>query len=386
MIPFALIEPRRLTYQGKQIRVCHISGLPRSIAVETEKDLQGFLYLSWWKPQAIFYGNRKRRRYKWRIQERHWKKFRNVFDLLRGIQQALESAQKDAIPTIEELQNLCQSIRVETQNLERITDIDAAKLKMELKKAHEVLRPKHSAALREAADQIKFCIPIRDSRGRLNKGVIQARLTAVDNRLLERLAKILAWLQNYAGWEILLRQLSENQRKATVFFEEVICGCKRRLGDPKGRNAAKLIAEISRPIGWLNNLRQIRGYGTWADNCRGDIIQINTALAKQQWDQALKITNRLLQSVRLKRFHFRLNRLSLEIGLDVINGQLSLERHAQAIVALQNELARIDERGFKTPICKDVIELLGAAKDYLVQDGDGVKQARAAIKRAMKCF
>ena len=166
-----------------------------------------FYLLSWKEPSEKKYKTPFQRIKKgWRKTERRWKKFpQGLNSLIRGLFQAIWDGKLERIPTIEELKNICQEAKIEILSLRSMTKEEISHFRRErLLKSFEILKKARKPSLKEAKNQLLFCLPLRDSLGRINIVVIRARLGAVERRYEERLEGIYSWLPVYlARLEIL---------------------------------------------------------------------------------------------------------------------------------------------------------------------------------------
>ena len=218
--------------------------------------------------------------------------------------------------------------------------------------------------------QIEFAIIFRDSKNRLNTGMVCARLVAAKNRLKERVDSILYWLDRYGEWgeaisifltfhrhylprlEIRLAQLSENE----IFQNE------------KNGNNAATIARVENIMREIDNLQFFGGWRKWAMQCNKDLALCRGHVSKGNIAEAAYILKKIRQATRLKLVQYEIHELLLRIDMDQMEKTQNSPDHIKTIQIIEEVLDSIDETGFRTPVIDELREKLSAASALLAKD------------------
>lgn len=344
---------------GAPHRVHPIKHFPKSVLVEPNS---GKFFMQYWR-LAKERGEKR---------QRAFREYPDIYSLFRSLIQAREQTKRKRIPTLEELKAECADVNILTNTI-KAADADAiAQAKASMAKMLEKLENAKTIELKEASEQIECAIIFRDSKNRMNTGVVCARLVATKNRLKERVENILYWLDRYGEWgeaisifltfhrqylprmEIRLVQLSE-----TEIFENA----------QRGRNAAT-IARIENIIREIYNLQFFGGWRKWALQCKKDLTACIVQIRQGKISEAAAELKKVKQATKLKLIQYEIHELLLEIDLGQIEKTIDAFSHAKAVHAIGKKIDFIDETGFRTSIKNDLREELAAAAALL---GKGVK-------------
>ncbi len=307
-------------------------------------DAHGRFYMSHWFPQ-ISGQTPKERQLEIRDPEKEkiWIQYPDgLGSILRGVTLAIVSGKSRRLPQIAEIQTICSEFRAElTLANPEIQDIKA--FKSALRQAAAALANAKKPELKEAREKLIFILPLRDSQGRFNVGMIAARLTAVIDRLVERLTGIYAWLPRFLGRQEALENLRQ-------WIQNAISDLNRHL------KAGCLIWPPA-----LNFLFSIRPFIYWARNARADLKQAEKFFTEQKPNQAQICINRVLQAIKIAGAIFRLEDLLEEYDFDLLQKRSRPAYYQKRIEQIGNWLKTIDESDFRGPVCKKALGCLRAA-------------------------
>ena len=353
---FELYKPHLITYwakQGKtrqklQLRVWPIKGLPETIV----DDRQGYFYASYWRSQSNLTGPKKRRGKVWRIQERHWRRFGDIFSLFRGLSQIVAEAQTEVIPAIHQLGLQAQDLQVKFTDLKEMSPEQIRTLQAAICQIRWWLKGKRRPESTEAQEQLKFCLALRDRTGRINVAVIQTRLGAVNRRLLERLNHVHDWLINYAGWLQTIKSFTAFQFRELNDLKQGINSMLKIVADKKKIQCQRigLIARIKKPRPWIKALRQIGGFKDWAEYTNHDLAAAATYLKNSQDAAACQMLFKLQQSVLFKQAQFPLSNILLGLHLNRLNGQNNQPELAEKLQGIIREIEALNDSQFSKPV------------------------------------
>jgi len=364
--------------RGSQIRICcHSAGQPpRQIWVKVlatiaggdliAVDKQGQLYTTFWQTES------KRPAGKPTISKRHWRKYsQGLYSLKRALLYALFEAEEIKIPTLAELQEFCQNKRAQISVLANgIKELQS--IALEFTALQGYLANKKRWPLKESRGQLRFFLLLRDSLGRINIGVLQARLSAINSRFTAELEHLLGWTPHYAAR---LSSVTALQRQ----FERGITDISRQLGGllvHQGFKTGKtsdpqvvLMRDLlRRQIALLNGLRQIQPFTKWADYCLADLAWAHNLLEQKQFDLAQVVIKRLTQAMRLRLLGFQLEEVLAEFSFDLLFGRVDQKQYCRRISCLYSQLQKVDETGFAKPVCQ--LQILPALKKAMAALAD----------------
>ena len=383
---FKPINPRRITYRNERFTAHQISGLPENILV----DKHGYLYLSYWQSLSLLDSPTKRQEKEWRVQERRFRKYNDIFALLRGFSEIVEKTQDECIPTLADLQADCADIRIQITGLRYLSPDEIRKLEQEITKAHHFLSTKVRPELQEATDQLACCILLRDSMGRINTAALSARMVAVNNRLVERLAGIFGWMNNYASWYQAVKQFATMQQRQIVDFESslatALCHDIFSRNVERGNQRQYLATMLKKHHEWLEILSRFRGFSVWANYCLTDLSRAISFIQQGDFAAGKVIVLRLRESIKLKQLQFEINDLVLNISLKLVEKENNWQDCINRIRQIHNKLEQIQENGFKQPVRPQIQECLTVANTFLQQfrgETRSIRQAKASLKQAL---
>ena len=382
---FELYKTEPIPYREEQVDVFGIKGLPDSIRIGRN----GKIYFSWWVSDEPLDSPKKRRDKSWLSEERRWRQYPDMFALFRGLDETVTKTMESAIPTVEGFRSEFCDVDVELIGLRELTDDEIAQLKQQLYKLSALLDPKRSEPLKEARDQITCCIPLRDSLNRQhNVGVLRCRVNTGSRRLHERLRDIYTWLTHYASWRQAVANFGEYQRHHLSDLQCQLRAISQQLDASRPLTKGTIMARMRDTIVWLDNLRLVGGFTAWATHASKDVHALAEQVGSKKWREAKRTATRLSNAADLKWGQFRINALVLTVATDQLKQVWRPGEYRPSIDSLLTQVRKIDEAGFKQPVCDKIVSHLETADVFLSSqpaDGSG-EQFKAALRNAMSLF
>ncbi len=341
-------------------------------------DKKGQLYTTYWQTET------KRPEGKCRINKRHWRRYpKGLYSLERGLLYALLETEEVRIPTLHELQKFCQDKRARIRVLkDGISELQTIAAEFTELKAY--LAAKTRWTFRESNQQLRFFLLLRDGLGRLNVGVLQARLSTIDNRFSQELEHLLGWTPHYAARVSTVTALQRQFERST----ETIC---RKLGAMLAHQAFQtgktpdqqvaLMREVlNRQILILQTLQQIQPFTKWAKYCLADLIEADNLLRQKKFPEAQVVIKRILEAMRLRIFGFQLEELIKQLGFDLLLGRADKAKLGKTVEGLDRQFRKIDEIGFVEPVRTVILANLETA-EAAIKEGR-YPQAKVLLKQA----
>ncbi|MFA6215659.1 MAG: hypothetical protein WC768_03760 [Patescibacteria group bacterium] len=368
----------QITYRGKQVTVKVIVSIEGHDLVVV--DSEGRVYTTWWEVNADQAAEPLR------VQQRHWRRYTvGIYDLRRALLHSLVTAEQTTIPTLEELQKFCQRKGAEIRILKGNVAKELEQLTPQFTELADFLAGKIRWPLVKGSHQLHFFLLLRDSLGRLNVGVLSARLTTINARLTDELKHLAGWMPHYAARLSAIRMLQDQFQTVTREIQTSLQAMKRHEAFTKNKTTRKQVAGIvtalDRQVCLLIRLQHVQPFTKWAKYCQADLNEAKVFATKGAFDQALELINRILEAMKLRVLSFEIEeliaQLSLDIRLDRVAGGLYRER----INLLIAECQAIDETGFTQPVCRETV-LPELVKAQTAAVSDQWKRVKNALKRA----
>lgn len=371
----------RIRYQSnnqkpQQIWVAVLATIGGNNLVAVDK--QGQLYTTYWQTEtARPRGNRV-------ISKRHWRRYpKGLYSLERGLLYALIEAEEVKIPTLRELQEFCQDKCVQIRILENdISELQTIAAEFTELKAY--LAAKTRWTFRESNQQLRFFLLLRDGLGRINIGVLQARLSAIDWRFSQELKNLVGWMPHYAARISTVITLQKQFERSTETIGRklgaMLAHQAFKTGKTQDRQIALMCDVLNRQILILQTLRQIQPFTKWATYCLEDLIKADDLLYRKQFTDAQVVIKRVLQAMHLRIFGFQLEELIKQLGFDLLLGRTDKTKLGKAVQGLCRQFRRINEIGFAEPVKAAILASLEAA-EAAIKDGQ-YPQAKALLKQA----
>ena len=148
------------------------------------------------------------------------------------------------------------------------------------------------------------------------------------------------------------------------------------------------MARMRDTIVWLDNLRLVGGFTAWATHASKDVHALAEQVGSKKWREAKRTATRLSNAADLKWGQFRINALVLTVATDQLKQVWRPGEYRPSIDSLLTQVRKIDEAGFKQPVCDKIVSHLETADVFLSSqpaDGSG-EQFKAALRNAMSLF
>ena len=342
---------------GKPHRVHPIKHFPTSVLVEPNS---GKFFMSYWR-LAKKRGERR---------QRAFREYPDVYSLFRSLVQTNESTKRKRIPTLEDLRTECIDINVHAGTISAADNGAIAQAKKSMAKILERLENAKTIELKEANEQLECAIVFRDSKNRLNVGVVCARLVAARNRLKERMENILYWLNRYSEWSEAISIFLAFHRRYLPRLETRLAELHRDVLELEFRrsNTDRIVRFIERIITEIQNLKFLGGWRNWALQCTKDLNMAIQFVREGATDAAAQSLRKVIQATRLKLIQYEIHELLMQIDLDQIEKIQNAPDHIKAIKAIEKTLDSIDETDFRTPVIDKLREKLSAAAALLAKN------------------
>lgn len=342
---------------GKSHRVHPIKHFPKSVLVEPNS---GKFFLQYWR-LAKERGEER---------QRAFREYPDMYSLFRSLIQSSESTKRKRIPTLEELKSECADVNVIANTIKAVDKDAISHAKRSMADMLEKLKNAKTIELKEASEQLECAIIFRDTKNRLNTGVVCARLVAAKNRLKERVENILYWLDRYGEW-------SEAVSVFLTFHRQYLPRLERRLtqlsekeifqNEHNGKNAAT-IARVENIHQEIDVLKFFGGWRNWALQCKKDLSMAIDGIRQGKINEASATLKKIRQATKLKLIQYEIHELLLRIDLDQIEKTQNASEHITTLQIIGEALDSIDETGFRTPIIDALREKLAAAAVLLAKD------------------
>lgn len=364
----------KIDYKGKKLRVFPIKNFPRSICL----DLSGNLYMSYW-PTPEKRDERKPRQYRM---------YKDIYSLFRAVMQTMERTKANRLPCLDQLTDDCREICADIRDIRKADEKDILKAQISMTKVLGQIMNGVTPEIREASEKVSFAIIFRDSLGRINTGMVSARLFAARNRIVERMQNILQWMRKYAEWKESIQTF--------VFFH------KNYL--PRLANRLKILidSEVSNlfdsdKIGILINklrniwreLEHLIWVGGWKNWCYQIKKDINECLAKISEDGREKIKLRIekiRQSVLLKIAQYTIHDILLDMDIELSQNVFEKSSHLAKIDLAISDVERIDDHDWRNPVCSKINSLLRTTVDVLRKSPLDKKNINASKKNLRMAY
>lgn len=366
----------RINHKGKRIWVKVIVAVSGRDLVAVDR--AGQIYTTWWETNADLTGDKPP------IKLRHWRCYsKGLYYLKRSLLYALVGAEQTRIPTLAQLQEFCQNCQAEIALLEGNMATQLGQMVPRFTQLAEFLAGKQRWTLVESKQQLSFFLLLRDSLGRLNIGVLQARLTAINWRFTNELEHLVGWLPHYAARFSAICNLQQQIQRQINQVARTLGAMTAHEAFKKGKTSAKqtkaLEQVLGRPSLVLVKLREVQPFTKWVKFCLADLWRATHFIISQEFDQAKKLLDKVNEAMKLRILAFELEKVICQLGLDLILGQVDSTAYWGKILDLCSRAEKIDESGFLEPVCqKTVLPNLDQAKSA-ARKGDW-----PAVKNALK--
>ena len=387
----------RIRWKGKRILVTILVTIQGGDLVVVDRE--GQLYTTWWEEHAESSGGHK-------LQHRHWRRYtKGIYHLSRALRYAMIETEGVKIPTMEELQEFCQKRRAEISLIE-VGDSIKHYLETMSGKFDELtsfLAGRRRQGLTEGRTHLSFFLLLRDSKGRVNIGVLQARLTAIDFRFMRELEHLAGWMPHYAARLNAVRRLQQQFQRSIRQVRQSLKAMTThqafQVGETSEKQVRGLIAALSRQITVLGQLEAIMPFRRWAKHCLADLAQARERFSRlfQAYEyhgkgcrveqlqannlaKVSQILDRLLESMKLRLIGFELEELIEQISVDLLLKQVDRLACWQTLLELIHQVERVDESDLADPVCDGVMSHLYVAKNMLEEYK--YPQTKTALKEA----
>ncbi len=353
MFELRIEEQKEIEYKGKKLCAYHIKNFPKSIFV----DLAGNLYMTYW-PTPDARDEKK---------ERELRLYKEVYSLLRGVIQTMERTKTKRLPDLEGLTQDCMEIGAEIRDIRAADEKDIEFAQRSMASVLEKIRFAQTPELKEASEKICFAIIFRDRLGRINIGMVSARLVAVKNRLVERIQNILSWMKKYAEWK-------QSIEAFVLFHKNYLPRLAQRVKNLIDHDAYDLINSgktqvLARKLNniWIeiHHLASIGGWKHWCSQVRNDIVECVEAIEALKNEKAMKCLDRIWQSTLLKIAQYKIHELLLHIDIELAQDVFRKHNHITGINRIIGDIQYIKEEGWRNPVCTKILTLLRMARSKL---------------------
>ena len=344
-------------------------------------DKKGRVYTTFWDQNASKPG-RKRSPYM-----RHWRCFRHGLAYLhRGLIYALINAEEVRTPTIEELKAFCAKKRDVTLSIINGGEkLQMEQLSREFDVLQRFLEKKERWPLVEARTQLSFFLLLRDSLGRLNIGVLKARLTTINARFATELKHLAGWTPQYAARFTAVHNLQRQIQEDVLSVQKTLTAMTFHGAFKKNQTTSKQVTGIQSclriQIALLQSIRVIEPFVCWGQLCLDDLIKTHTLVGKNDFIRAKIKINRLVESIKLRIIGFALEDLIGQLGLDMIRKSVDPIKYLSVITDQAIKLGAINESGFKQPVCGQILSFIESAAE--AANTKKYADAKEALKQAV---
>lgn len=326
-------------------------------------DKQGRLYTTWWTEQAHWYLD-------FRPTDRRWRRYNlGIFYLGRALLYALTEADQVKIPAIGELQNFCRQHNAKVAALEGNILPQLQAMSRQFSQLQQFLQYRKRRGFRQSQEQLSFFLLFRDSRGRINIGVLRARLAAIDGSFMKELEHLCGWTPHYAARlqavRNLQRQFQQNVQDANSRLSAMMAHEAMKTGKTSAKQVAGLKSVISSVIEVITKLAAVQPFCRWAKYCLADLRSALAEIDANRFANAYVVLKRLLESMKLRLIGFELEKLIEQISLDLFLGRTDRDAYWHKVIKLRDQLERINETGFVEPVCQHALALVQAGKEAL---------------------
>jgi len=375
-------DKTRITYHpkdqpAKRVQVTIVCTIEGKDLVALDRN--GDLYTTWWETDSV------RPLGKRRIFQRHWKKYENgIYSLKRSLTYALLGTKKIKVPTMEELQAFCKCKNAEIALLEEDPSKCLERIAGQFDEIEAFLSRRKRWTLTEAQRQLDFFLLLRDSQGRLNIGVLRARLATIDRRFEEELKHLLGWMPHYAARLSAVSNLQHRIEAKVAQTQRQLNAMLSHQAFTSGSTTAKQITGLRSNIQTvaqaITRLQKIKPFTTWAGHCLADLRQAYRQVGFRQFNDARTAIETTLQSIRLQIVGFELEDLICDLSLDIMFNQVNRNAYISRLEAILHQVTGIQDSHFRQPVCRQIAQLINRAiqglqeifvdqkiKDYLKQ-------------------
>ena len=324
-------------------------------------DTQGRVYTTYWETNAEQAGHPK-------IGKRHWRCYKTgLFYLHRGLVAAMITAEEFKIPTLEALQAFCQDQQAEISILSGKQDLAQLQIiSRQFGQLHDFLKGKIRWPLTESRDQLSFFLLLRDRLGRVNVGVLQARLSTINRRFTTELAHLLGWLPHYAARQQAIGGLLRHLQRQVAGIERALTAMAKHKGLSQGQTDATQItglnAALGRHITTIEALQEIQPFAQWAQFCLDDLKKAQSALSQARFADARQLIARLTYSSRLRYLGFALEEVIAGLSVDLLLGRPERDAYWQKLFDLATQFREIKDDDFAQAIVSELVGLVDAAR------------------------
>lgn len=341
-------------------------------------DQQGRLYTTWWTEAAEFYQD-------FRVTDRRWRRYNlGIFYLGRALLYALTEAEQIKIPAIGELQTFCHKHNAMIAALQDNILPQLQATSRQFGRLQEFLKSRKRQGFRQSQEQLRFFLLFRDRLGRINVGVLQARLAAIDWRFMKELEHLCGWTPHYAARLQAVRNLQQQFRQtvqdANLRLSAMMAHEAMRQGKTSAKQVAGLKSVVSSVIEVVVKLAAVQPFCRWAKYCLADLRSALAEIDANRFAIAYVTLKRLLESMKLRLIGFELEKLVEQISLDLLLGRTDRDAYWHRLIKLHDQLERIDENGFAQPVCPRVLVLVQTGKEAL--DRFEVAGTKDCLKKA----
>jgi len=328
-------------------------------------DRQGRLYTTYWTEGAEIWQDFRPIRRRWR---RH--NF-GIFSLGRALVYALTEAKQITMPSIGELRAFCQNHNARIGMLEGNILEHLQAMSRQFTELREFLQNRRRKRLRESREQLGFVLLFRDRLGRINIGVIQARLAAIDNRFRKELEHLCGWTPHYAARLQAVRNLQQQFRQQVRQVEQSLKAmtgheafCRTATTD---KQVAGMACALRRQIEVLGQLKTIQPFTRWVQYCHDDLNTAAQLVESHNFSKALEVIKRLLEAMKLRLIGFEVEQLIEQIGLDLLLRRADHRSYWQRLTKLRDQLKSVDDTSFVEPVSVEAFAHLQSARQMLGQ-------------------
>lgn len=327
-------------------------------------DREGSLYTTWWETQTIKPQGKRR------IFERHWKKYEaGIYSLKRSLTYALLGTERIKVPTIDELQEFCRNKNAEIAIFEGDPSQCLERIAGQFEEIESFLTGRRRWTLTESQRQLEFFLLLRDSQGRINLGVLRARLATINRRFETELEHLLGWLPHYAAR---LSAVTNLQHRIEAKVRQI----QRQLNDildhqafQDGKITLKQIeglkSNVKTVADTLVRLEKIQPFTAWASHCLVDLRSVYRLIGWRQFEKAKPIIEKILQSICLQIVGFELENLLGDLGLDLLFNKVDCQAYLSRLEMIRHNVQSVQETNFRLPVCKKISRLIGQAMQSL---------------------
>jgi len=346
-------------------------------------DRQGRFYTTWWEVNA-------EKSAQLCIGQRHWRRYeKGIYYLRRSLLLAMAQTRSNKIPSLSNLLQLCRKTQTTIFTFSGKNDLKRLEaLSGQFEALQDFLKGRRRWPLKDSRDQLNFFLLFKDRLGRVNVGVLQARLSTIDRRFMAELQHLTGWLPHYAARFESVYNLQLDLQKQVQQMAQSLSAMTTHQAFQTGQTDEKqikgLIAAMKRNLRVIKALSVIKPFDRWAKMCAKDLAQAKQQTGRKKFQAACDNLKKVVRSSQLRCLGFTLEELIAEISLSLAMKNINQKWLLEVISTLLLSLKMIDDSDFDEPIADRVSQILTQAKQAIKEMDAEDLTAFIKAKRLLK--